>query len=265
MRRMLRGLRGHDAGIAMHVAAGEQAGHSLTGALRAALDPLAADYFAMARVAGFLSLDRRDPRAGARELLARFFRLTEKDELYLTALALENLNDRAAVPPLIEALLRDENPHRRHAAARALGWIRCPGRAAAMALAECLADAAQPQPAREEAAESLAYVGTEETIYALESVLQDPDVRLRFWAVFGLGGHGNRHSERARRALESVLEDNETPPGNWWPVGKEALAMLAGWDAPDGPWSQRMKSEAERILADKQASPDDQRWAKNHR
>lgn len=258
-------LRGHDASIAAHVAAGERAGLSLTEALRLALAQFAADYFAMARLAEHLSLDPRDPHAGARELLAVFFRQSEKDELYTTALALERLNDRAAVPPLIEVLLRDANPHRRHAAARALGWIQQPGRAAALALAECLADPAQPQAAREEAAESLAYVGSEETIYALESVLRDPDVRLRFWAVFGLGGYHNRKSERARRLLESVLDDAETPPGNWWPVGKEALAMLSAWDAPRGPWYQRMKNEAARILADEQAKPDDRRWAENHR
>src|SRR5581483_1032458 len=92
-------------------------------------------------------------------LLAQFFRQEEKDDLYATALVLEQLNDRRAVPPLIVALLSDSNPHRRHAAARALGWIRKPGRAAARALAQCLADPEQSQPVREEAAESLSYVG----------------------------------------------------------------------------------------------------------
>lgn len=266
VRKRLRSLRGHDAALAASVAASERAGHSLTEALREAFAQVASDYFALSRVAELLSFDRRDRHAGARALLEVFFRQTEKDELYTTALAIERLNDRFAVPALIDALLRDANPHRRRAAARALGWIRRPGRAAALALGECLADPAQPQPAREEAAESLAYVGTGETIYALESVLQDPDVRLRFWAVFGLGGYHNRHSERARRALESKLDDAETPPGNWWPVGKEALAMLGAWEALGrGPWHQRMKSEAARILADKHATADDRRWAENHR
>lgn len=56
-------------------------------------------------------------------LLAAFFSLTGKDDLYATALQIEGLNDKRAVRPLIRALLEDENPHRRHAAARALGWI----------------------------------------------------------------------------------------------------------------------------------------------
>ncbi len=145
-------------------------------------------------------------------LLDRFFSLTEKLDLYVTALRLERLNDRRAVRPLIQALLANENPHRRHAAARMLGWIHQPGRGAALALARCVADPAQPQPAREEAAESLAYVGTSETVDALISVLKDPDVRLRFWAVFGLGGCVK--DARAFLALESMLDDPEVTPGN---------------------------------------------------
>lgn len=162
-------------------------------------------------------------------LLLQFFALEEKDDLYVTALRLENLNDKRAVRPLIRALLEDLNPHRRHAAARALGWIRKPGRAAALALARCLADPTQPQAAREEAAESLAYVGSWETVDALISVLGDTDVRLRFWAVWGTGGCVK--DPRAFRALESMLDDLEVTPGGWWSVGKEALGMLAKSDA----------------------------------
>ena len=66
----------------------------------------------------------RRRRGSFQPLLALFFEQTEKDDLYATALTLESLNDRRAVPPLIHALLEDGNPHRRHAAARALGWIR---------------------------------------------------------------------------------------------------------------------------------------------
>jgi hypothetical protein len=148
-----------------------------------------------------------------RELVGLFFRQEGKDELYMTALAMEELNDARAVPSLIRALLEDSNPHRRHAAARAL--------------ALCLADPGQPQAAREEEAESLAYVGNAETVEALIGALTDADVRIRFWVVFGLGG-SCRGEARAVRALEGVLGDGETPPGNWWPVGREALAMLGG-------------------------------------
>ena len=121
-------------------------------------------------------------------------------------------------------------------------------------------DPAQPQPAREEAAESLAYVGTRETIEPLISVLRDPDVRIRFWAVFGLGG-SCRGDVRAIRALESVLDDRETPPGNWWPVGKEALAMLASKQRPTGEYETKLSAERQRILANPNATAEDRRWA----
>lgn len=129
-----------------------------------------------------------------------------------------------AVEPLIRAL-RDENPHRRTEAARALGWIWQPGRAAARALAECLLDRAQLLETREEAAESLSYVGTRETVEAMIAVLADPDPRVRFWTVFGLGG-SCRKDERATRALERMWGDTELMPG-WWSVGQEALGLLS--------------------------------------
>jgi hypothetical protein len=187
-----------------------------------------------------------------------FFQQTEKDALYATALTIEELHDRRAVPPLIHALLEDSNPHRRHAAARALGWI-CQSRAAAIALGRCLADPTQPQAAREEAAESLAYVGTRETIGPLISALRDPDCRIRFWAVFGLGG-SCLGEVRGLQALESVLDDGETPPGNWWPVGKEALAMLAKYPSA-GDYRMRLAVERQRIGSDPTATPEDRRWA----
>jgi HEAT repeat protein len=189
-----------------------------------------------------------------------FFEQTAKDDLYLTALTLETLNDRRAVPWLIPALLEGDNPHRRHAAARALGWIRPASRSAARALARCLVDPSQPQPAREEAAESLAYAGNAGTIDALISVLGEADVRIRFWAVFGLGG-SCRGDARAVRALESMLDDGETPPGNWWPVGKEALTMLGGMHPPVGDYRARLKAEMQRVRADPNASEEERRWA----
>ena len=242
----------------MAVAKLERGGIPLAGALRAImLDPAR---FHQERAASGKLLTVAGGKEAVRALLGLFFEQTEKDDLYATALTIESLNDRRAVPLLIRSLLHDDNPHRRHAAARALGWIRRPCRAAALALAQCLVDAEQPQPAREEAAESLAYVGTRETIEPLISVLRDPDVRIRFWAVFGLGG-SCRGDMRAIQALESVLDDGETPPGNWWPVGKEALAMLASKLRPAGDYETKLSAERQRILADPNATADDRRWA----
>lgn len=251
-------MPGQNRTLAKAVAKLERDGKPLAGALRAImLDPA---HFHQDRAASGRLLDVAGGGAAVRALLGLFFEQTEKEDLYATALTIEGLNDRRAVPPLTRALLHDENPHRRHAAARALGWIRQPGRGVALALARCLVDAGQPQPAREEAAESLAYVGTQETIEPLISVLRDPDVGIRFWAVFGLGG-SCRGDVRAIRALESVLDDGETPPGNWWPVGKEALAMLASKQRPAGDYETKLAAERQRILADPNANAEDRRWA----
>ena len=197
-----------------------------------------------------------DGRArGVEALLGQFFSQSEQWELYMTASALEELGDRRAVGPLIRAL-RDENPHRRTGAARALGWMRQPSRAVAMALAECLADGSQRVETREEAAESLSYVGTRETVEALIAVLEDPEPRVRFWTVFGLGGIC-RKDERATRALERMLGDTELMPG-WWSVGQEALGMLS---CLGDRYQLQCQEEVRRIRADTEASEHDRRWA----
>ena len=258
VRKQLRRMRGQDRMLAMAVAKLERGGTPLAGALRAILlDPTR---FHQDRAASGKLLAIAGGGEAVRTLLGLFFEQTGKDDQYATALTKEALNDRRAVPPLIRSLLHDDNPHRRHAAARALGWIQRPGRAAALALAPSLVDAAQPQPVREEAAESLAYVGTRETIEPLISVLRDPDVRIRFWAVFGLG-RSCRGDVRAIRALESVLDDRETPPGNWCPVGQEALAMLALKPRPAGKYETQLSAATQRIDANPNATAEDRRWA----
>ncbi len=214
--------------------------------------------------------DHRDVRRGTSVvgyLLDLFQRQTEKDALWETALALETLGDRAAVGPLAHALY-DANVHRRHAAARALGWIPNAGNKAAKALLEALSDHVQPQPVREEAAESLAYLHYAPAIPVLISGLDEPDVRLRFWAVFALGGIGqwqklasrNRAADhRIIEALEGRLSDQEVPPGNWWSVGKEALALL-GELAPK--YRDELDRETQRVLNDTESCHEDLRWAK---
>ncbi len=262
IRKQLRRMPGQDRTLAMAVAKRERGGSPLAEALRSImLDPARSH---QDRAASGKLLAIAGGASAVRALLGLFFEQTGKDDLYATALTIESLNDRRAVPPLIRALLHDDNPHRRHAAARALGWIHHPGRATALALAQCLVDSAQPQPAREEAAESLAYAGTRESIEPLISVLHDPDVRIRFWAVFGLG-RSCRGDMRAIRALESVLGDGEAPPGNWWPVGKEALAMLAAKRQPPGEYETKLSAELERVLADPNATAEDRRWAEFYR
>lgn len=261
IRKRLRRMRGHDRSIPAAIASLERSGLSLTASLRAFLLDPKAPYHHRAAAGRLLSITGRAEAVQA--LLDLFLQQSAKDELYQTALSIESLNDRRAVEPLIRALLEDNNPHRRHATARALGWIYRPGKKAALALARCLADPMQPQPAREEAAESLAYVGNRETIEPLISALRDPDVRIRFWAVFGLG-QSCRRDARAVEALESTLGDNETPPGNWWPVGREALAALGLMWPPISDYRIRLAAETQRVLSDPGATPEDRRWAEGY-
>ena len=257
VRKHLRRMRGHEQILSVAVGNLERRGLPLARALQSLMVDATRFYSERASAGKLLAV------AGGKEavqiLLDLFFEQTAKDDLYRTALTLESLDDRRAVPSLVRALLEDANPHRRHAAARALGWIRRPGRTAALALAQCLVDTTQPQPAREEAAESLAYVGTPETIAPLISMLRDPDVRIRFWAVFGLGA-SCQGDVRAVRALESVLEDGETPPGNWWPVGKEALAMLGYKQWSTDEYRMKLAAETQRVLSDPNATAEDRWW-----
>jgi HEAT repeat protein len=199
-----------------------------------------------------------DRRGAVSSLIGLFFTQTDRIELWETALTIERFGDRAAIRPLIAALY-DQNPHRRQAAARALGWIPNAGRRAAKALIQALSDHSQPQPVREEAAESLAYCGYKPAIPPLIAVLDEPDVRIRFWSVFALGGIGQCCGDRSMvPALERMLGDHEVPPGNWWSVGREALAMLGAFSRE---YRTKLQAEIDRVLADPGSSPDDRRWA----
>jgi len=179
------------------------------------------------------------------ELLDLFYAQADQTELWQTALTIEHCGDPSAIPRLVDGL-HDANPHHRHAAARALGWIQPVRRLAAKALTDALLDKSQPQPVREEAAESLAYSKYKEAIPALISVLDEPDVRIRFWAVFALGGIGRwypvgRGKPRAIEALKRMLPDNEAPPGNWRPVGRH-LRCWGAWDRFMKPISMMKRS-----------------------
>jgi HEAT repeat protein len=186
-------------------------------------------------------------------LLRQFHEQAGKDELWETALAIERSCDSRAVPPLIHAL-NDANPDRRRAAARALGWVHAAQRRASKALARALADRSQPQPVREEAAESLAYVRSRTAVPALIAASAEPDVRIRFWSCFALGSY--LRDPRVVAALEARLSDEEIAPGGWWAVKREALAMLA---------DDLLAAEIRRVDSDSSASAEDRRWAGAYR
>jgi HEAT repeat protein len=244
----------------------ERRGATLGSALNEVILDPAAGWYARGTLAKLL---RTVDESVVADLLDLFQRQTEKDALWETALALETLGDRAAIGPLAEAL-HDANVDRHHAAARALGWIPNPGGKAAKALMEAISDHMQPQPVREEAAESLAYLLYAPSVPILISVLDEPDVRMRFWAVFALGKIGQRQTFTSRNravehriveALEGRLSDQEIPPGNWWSVGKEALAML-GELTPKH--RAELDRETRRVLNEAESSKEDLRWAKGY-
>lgn len=183
-------------------------------------------------------------------------------------MVLEAAGRADVIGPLIRALLHDQNSHRRHAAARALGSNGNHPARCARALVAALSDPTQPQPVREEVCESLAYLNWRQATPALTAAVKESDVRIRFWATFGLGGMLNRkswrHDPRAVAALESLLEDAEAPPGNWWSVGLEALDMLAGVHPPLTKYRTLTAQRAEEIHSDPKATPEERRWASKH-
>ncbi len=226
------------------------------------LDP-EAGWFIRGKAAHLLAL--AEGASVANELIRQFFAQTEEIELWETALTMESFGDTRVIAPLVAAL-RDDNPHRRHAAARALGWIWGGGSRAVTALIDALTDTSQPLAVRQEAAESLAYHDSSRAISALIAALQDSDVGIRFWSVFALGSIRNRNTgrhedRRAVPALEAMLHDDNTPPGNWWSIAREALAMLGNLDPPESKYRDQLSTEIQRVLVDPNASEEDRRWA----
>ena len=260
MRKRLRYLRHKQPEFVSTLDKCERSGMPPAVALRKIMLDSKAGWYHRGTAAKVLAL--ADAPGTVASLLDLFFTQTDKIELWETALTIEYAGDHAAVPWLTDALY-DSNFDRRHAAARALGWIWPVSRRGAKALLRALSDKSQPQPVREEAAESLAYSNHQRAVGPLVSVLDEPEVRMRFWAVFALGSIGQwrerRHPDpRIIEALERVLRDDEVPGGNWWSVGREALAMLGNLKPQ---YRSTLDYETRRILTDPNSSPQDLRWA----
>ena len=268
LRKRLRGMQ-HEKWqreMARAVQRYERQGLPLRRALLTIVTDRVAGWIARADAARVLAIS--DGGVVAQHLLEQFFSQEGSIALWQTALTLETLGDLCAVRPLIVAL-SDANVDRRAAAARALGWIRGAGQRAANALSAALADLSQPVAVREEAAESLAYLHSPRAIPGLIKALSDPDVRIRFWSVFALGSICNRRTYRNTYrsvvpALEAMLTDHAVPPGNWWSVSREALAMLGQLDHPEARYRQQLTEETRRVLNDPASSPEDRRWAENY-
>lgn len=108
IRKQLRTLYSRVWALARTVSKLEGRGHSLTEALRAVLLDPAHGYSERAAAGKLLAIARDEAAVPA--LLALFFEQEEKDELRVTALTLETVNDSRTVAPLIRALQEDANP-----------------------------------------------------------------------------------------------------------------------------------------------------------
>ncbi len=198
--------------------------------------------------------------AGVDRIVADFLERTERDEVYELALAIETAGGRRPVVPLLGALQGPSVAHRR-GAARAFGWIQPhPGDRAVEALCALVNDPREDPGVREEAAESLSYAGSGRAIPALTAALSDTDPRIRFWAVFALGGVGSRLGRAdplVTAALESMVNDEAAVAG-FWTVGQEALGVL-GLDG--GRWRERLQGAINRVKRDRDALPEDRSWA----
>ena len=89
---------------------------------------------------------------------------------------------------------------------------------------------------------------------------------MRFWSFFALGsiGQAQKYSRSGRvnptliEALTRMLPDDEVAPGNWWSVGREALAMLGELD-PE--YRTKLDREIGLVRSNPNATPEDRRWA----
>ena len=192
--------------------------------------------------------------------LDQFLKSNDRIKIWTAALELEQVEGCRAVKRIVRAMIRalkDPDSERRQAAARVLGWIARPTHHAVDALIGALAD--PEADVREEAAESLGYRHARRSIRPLIEALRDPAANVRFFAAFALGSlqiPRGRRDTRIAPALESMLSDSETPPGNWWPVRLEALAALN---------DERFKHELSRVMNNPNSSAAERRWAERYR
>jgi len=101
LRKQLRRMSGHERSLAVTAAKMERQGIPLVKTLLTIMLDPTKSHFDRAAIGKLLSVGG-DGRA-SKALLKLFFEQTEKNDLSTTALTLEELDDRTAVPPLIRA------------------------------------------------------------------------------------------------------------------------------------------------------------------
>jgi HEAT repeat protein len=132
---------------------------------------------------------------------------------------------RSALRPLVTAMTADGDRRVRSAATWALGFLG--DERAVPRLLEVLLDSTENGTVRGSAAEAIGHLAAApalpETTAGLLSAAKDPNIEVRFWAVFALGCVGGEDVvpdlERLARSDRAVLE-------GWWEVGREAKDAL---------------------------------------
>jgi HEAT repeat protein len=254
MRKCLRSAGPEGARLLRAVQCLEKSGLSLNQALcRVLLD---ASYEGAIRQAAARVLALSNTAAPVQALTRRFLEEDNRAELIEIAKLIRELRMPLAVPALIQALDASKLDTR-EAAAYALGFPDC-GMRAVQALSRVLTDSSELAHVRGLAAESLH--GQRKAIPVLLSVLSDPAVEVRFWAVWALGTAAGRMDPTVMSALGRKLTDQSVYPG-WWSVARGALAVL-GTSVPSGSqYRQQFDHELARVSSDVDVSPEDRRWA----
>jgi HEAT repeat protein len=136
--------------------------------------------------------------------------------------------DLTLVRPLIRMLKQGKRPVNRAAAAYALSGFR--GKDAVVVLEETLRNKAENSRVRGQAAEALAYLGSNRSISLLTLNLRDQSKEVRFWCAFALGVAGTLSRRKASVALP-ILEELARKDGRsihgLWSVAEEAKWAMA--------------------------------------
>jgi len=132
---------------------------------------------------------------------------------------------RSALRPLLAAMTADRDRRVRSAATWALGFLG--DERAVPRLVEVLVDPEESGTVRGSAAEAIGHLAAApalpETSAGLLAAARDPDVEVRFWAVFALGCVGGND---VVTDLEKIARTDRAVPEGWWEVGREAKDAL---------------------------------------
>ncbi len=197
------------------------------------------------------------------EALQQFLSTTSAEDIHKTAFELHHKWKAEYFWPFVSAL-RAREEEKRWEAAYSLGFRAMPR--AIPFLIEALKNKEESERVRGQAAESLGEGRIKrKVIPALIAGSSDASAEVRFWCVFSLGHfvHPIRTPPQVVRALEARLDDEGFPNqrGHFWPVGWEALAMLADCKTSRFPVRKMFRDFLLDTLREPEAHRDRWSWA----